>query len=415
MALAKGARDNGAEINRNTDVTAIERKPNGEWQVSTNRGEITAEHVVAASGNYARQTAAMVGLDIPVIPVEHQYLVTDEIAELVERKAQGLPEMAVLRESDASYYMREERQGLILGPYEKGAPAWAVDGGARGLRPGAAAARHRPAGPAHRGRDQAGAGVRPGRHQGLRKTARSPIRRTATPSSAPPTGFATSGSRRAFPSASRRPAARASTWPSGSSRGKPASTCCRSTRGASGPTPTRPTPRPRTRRPTRMSSPSTTPTRSARRRGPRRPARATGGWMRRARFGASATAGSGPTGFAPEGMERKDDWSFRRTNYFEPVGSEARAARQRAGLIDITSFSKFEISGPGAEGYLDRLVANRLPGKIGRMSALPCAHEDRRGPERVHHHPAGRGALLRRELGCRGAPRSRFPGQGRAR
>src|SRR5690606_12254244 len=128
MALAKGARTGGAEIYRQTKVTGIEQLPSGEWKVKTDKGDITCEHVVTATGSWARQVGKMVGLDLPVIAVEHQYLVTEEIPELVERKRQGLPEMAVLRESDASYYMREERQGLILGPYEKGAPAWAVDG-----------------------------------------------------------------------------------------------------------------------------------------------------------------------------------------------------------------------------------------------------------------------------------------------
>ena len=128
QALAKGARDRGAEINRNTEVTGIERTRAGEWLVKTTRGDITCETVVTATGSWARQVGAMVGLDLPMIPVEHQYIVTDTIPELEERKEAGLPEMPVLRESDASYYMREERQGLILGPYEKGAPAWAVDG-----------------------------------------------------------------------------------------------------------------------------------------------------------------------------------------------------------------------------------------------------------------------------------------------
>ncbi|HLY67748.1 MAG TPA: FAD-binding oxidoreductase, partial [Chloroflexota bacterium] len=128
MALAKGARSGGAEIYRQTKVTGIQQQPNGEWLVKTDKGDITCEHVVSASGSWARQTGKMVGLDLPVIAVEHQYLVTEEIPELAERKKQGLPELAVLRESDQSYYMREERQGLILGPYEKGAPAWAVDG-----------------------------------------------------------------------------------------------------------------------------------------------------------------------------------------------------------------------------------------------------------------------------------------------
>ena len=128
MALAKGARTRGGEIYRQTKVTGIKQKPNGEWEVKTDKGNITCEHVVTATGSWARQTAAMVGLDIPVIAVEHQYLVTEPAPELEERKKQSLPELAVLRESDASYYMREERQGFILGPYEKGAPAWAVDG-----------------------------------------------------------------------------------------------------------------------------------------------------------------------------------------------------------------------------------------------------------------------------------------------
>ncbi len=70
----------------------------------------------------------MVGLDIPVIPVEHQYIVTEPHPAIQERRRQGLPEMGVLREADSSWYMREEAGGLLLGPYEKGAPACYVDG-----------------------------------------------------------------------------------------------------------------------------------------------------------------------------------------------------------------------------------------------------------------------------------------------
>ena len=126
--MAKGARDGGAEIYRNTVVTGIEQKPNGEWVVTTDKGEITCEHLVTATGNFVRQTGDMLGLDIPVIPVEHQYIVTEPHPAIRERQAAGLPEMGVLRESDASYYMREENAGLILGPYEAGAPVCYVDG-----------------------------------------------------------------------------------------------------------------------------------------------------------------------------------------------------------------------------------------------------------------------------------------------
>ena len=367
MALAKGARDNGAEINRNTDVTAIERKPNGEWQVSTNRGEITAEHVVAASGNYARQTAAMVGLDIPVIPVEHQYLVTDEIAELVERKAQGLPEMAVLRESDASYYMREERQGLILGPYEKGAPAWAVDGVPEGfgqellppdidrLGPHIEAAIRR---------------VPVFGRAGIKDCVNGPIAYTpdGNPLLGPAYGLRNFWLAEGFSfgiTAAGGAGKHLAEWIIEGEAGldmlpvdprrfgayaNKAYTKAKNEEAYENvftihyPDEERPAARPAKTSPCHGRLDAAGAVWGQRY-----------GWER-------------PNWFAPEGMERKDDWSFRRTNYFEPVGSEARAARQRAGLIDITSFSKFEISGPGAEGYLDRLVANRLPGKIGRMS-----------------------------------------------
>ena len=70
----------------------------------------------------------MVGLDIPVIPVQHQFIVTEPHPDILARHEQGLPEMGVLRESDGSWYLREEAGGLILGPYENGAPACYVDG-----------------------------------------------------------------------------------------------------------------------------------------------------------------------------------------------------------------------------------------------------------------------------------------------
>ena len=128
QAMAKGARARGATIYRNTAVLSIEQSSQGGWKIETNKGTITCDHVVSATGNYARQTGAMVGLDIPVMPVEHQYIVTEPHPEIINRQNSGLPEMAVLRESDGSWYLREENGGFILGPYEKGAPCCYVDG-----------------------------------------------------------------------------------------------------------------------------------------------------------------------------------------------------------------------------------------------------------------------------------------------
>jgi dimethylglycine dehydrogenase len=128
QALARGARAMGAQINRNTTVVAIEQRPSGEWLVKTDNGDILCEHVVSCTGSFARKTGAMVGLDIPVIPVEHQYIVTEPHPAIQERQRRGLPEMGVLREADSSWYMREENAGLLLGPYEKGAPCCYLDG-----------------------------------------------------------------------------------------------------------------------------------------------------------------------------------------------------------------------------------------------------------------------------------------------
>ncbi len=126
-ALAKGARNRGAEIHRHTCVTAIEQQDGG-WLVKTDQGDIACEYVISCSGNFARKTGQMVGLDIPVIPVEHQYIVTEAHPDILARKEQGLPEQGVLRESDAGYYLREEAGGLLLGAYEKGAPCCYIDG-----------------------------------------------------------------------------------------------------------------------------------------------------------------------------------------------------------------------------------------------------------------------------------------------
>ena len=78
--------------------------------------------------------------------------------------------------------------------------------------------------------------------------------------------------------------------------------------------------------------------------------------------------GERPNWFAPEGVAREDDGICRRAKYREHVGNEHRALRERVGLIDITGFSKFLVSGPGAEAYLDRLVANTLPKRVGRIT-----------------------------------------------
>jgi dimethylglycine dehydrogenase len=119
QAMAKGARDRGAKIYLDTEVRGFERMPGGEWKIKTNRGEIICEHLICATGNYARQTGALLGLEIPAIPIIHQYWITDAVPELIERKQKGLPEMPILRDEDVEGYIRQEGDGLMFGPYER--------------------------------------------------------------------------------------------------------------------------------------------------------------------------------------------------------------------------------------------------------------------------------------------------------
>jgi len=124
QALAKGARDAGAQIHRHTRVTAIERTSSGEWRITTTQGVIQSGKVINAAGYRGGEVAAMVGEYLPIVTLSHQYLVTDEIPELVARGTARLP---LLRDPDVSYYLRQEKQGLILGPYEWQATAHWLD------------------------------------------------------------------------------------------------------------------------------------------------------------------------------------------------------------------------------------------------------------------------------------------------
>ena len=116
--------------------------------------------------------------------------------------------------------------------------------------------------------------------------------------------------------------------------------------------------------------------------------------------------------FAPAGVPAKDQWSFRRSNYFEHVGNECRRLRERVGVIDLTPFTKHEVSGPGAEAWLDGLVANKVPDE-GRAAWRSCSRADpaRRHPLRIHDHEARRPAFLCGQRRRRRALRQRLPAE----
>ena len=127
-ALAAGARSRGAEIRRHEPVRAIERDASGAWVVHTDRDRLRSRHVVNAAGTWCREIGAMMGVDLPVVPMLHQYLVTARVPEIAERTAAGEPELPMIRDPEESWYVRQERDGFIVGPYEAEGRPWGVDG-----------------------------------------------------------------------------------------------------------------------------------------------------------------------------------------------------------------------------------------------------------------------------------------------
>jgi len=122
QALAKGARDLGAKIVRFCPVTAV-RRENDEWVITTPKGEVRCEYVVNAAGYYAREVGKMFGRDVPMMVMSHQYMLFDTIPELEAWSKEAGHKLPLMRDVDSSYYLRQEKYGMNLGPYERNGKA----------------------------------------------------------------------------------------------------------------------------------------------------------------------------------------------------------------------------------------------------------------------------------------------------
>jgi len=367
QALAKGARGRGAKIYRNTPVMAIEQSSSGGWLVKTPNGDISCEHIISATGNYARQTGEMVGLDVPVIPVEHQYIVTEAHPELQKRRENGEPEMGVLRESDGSWYLREEAGGFILGPYEQGAPCCYVDGphpqaeyelfqeDIDRLTPHIEAAMNR---------------VPAFAEVGIKKVYNGAIAYTpdGNPIIGPAWGidnFWLNEGHSFGITAAGGAGWQLAEW---IVEGEPTIDML----GVE---------------PRRFGDYATKDYLIEKNeetyahvfvihypdeeRPAARPLRVAPCYERMKEMGAVFGQKFGwerPNWFATDGMAQEDDWSFRRSKWFEAIGKEIANVTENVGLLDMTAFAKCRVSGPGAEAFLDYLVANRLPKKVGGVA-----------------------------------------------
>ncbi|MGC1388090.1 MAG: FAD-dependent oxidoreductase [Steroidobacteraceae bacterium] len=123
-AFAGAAKKRGADVILRNRVTALTAQPNGEWRIDTEQGTVTAEHVVNAGGLWARRVGRMVGIDLPLTPMQHHYLITEDLPELVARQN----EMPCVTDLEGFTYLQQERKGVLLGVYERHPKHWMTEG-----------------------------------------------------------------------------------------------------------------------------------------------------------------------------------------------------------------------------------------------------------------------------------------------
>ena len=362
MAMAAGARAGGAEIYLRNRVVDIARRPDESWDVVTEQGTIVAEHVVNAAGGFSPQVGAMIGLKVPIVNIVHQYLVTENLGAVAALEW----EPPVVRDPHSSCYYRQEQQGLIIGPYETdGAQAWALEGidwsfDTELLPPDIdrlvpwleLAAKRMPE----------------FENAGIKRVVSGPITHT------PDGGFLIG------PAPGLR-----NFW-----------MCCGAGIGITqGPGAGKYLAQwmvhgqteinvreMETRRFGKWSTGKYSLSKAVDEyhqmyqvhypgefREPGRPVRTTPIYDKLAARGAvfAETFGWERAKWFSAGGTR-ERYSFRRTNWFDPVAEECKAVRERVGVLDLSSFSKFDVTGPDAAAFLDRIVANRVPGRDGRVA-----------------------------------------------
>ena len=377
-AFARAARIAGAEIYPGNRVVDLDQRADGMWNVVTEQGTVLAEHVVNAAGLWAREVGMMAGVYLPLHPLEHQYLVTDDIPEVCGRDGE-LPHVV---DPAGESYLRQEGRGLVLGIYEQDCEHWAVDGtpwdfGHELL-------------PDRLERISGKLDIAFGRYPVL---ASAGIKRVING----PFTFAGDGN----PLVGRVPGLKGF-WAccgvmAGFSQGGGVGLSLAEwmvegepsrdifamdvTRFGDHCTPalTRALTRQNYQRRFAIAYPNeelpagrpfhTTP--------------AYGVWKRRGAVFGSGFSMEHVNYFAPEGEPGWETPSFRRSNAFAPVGEECRAVREAVGMNEVHNFSKFLIEGPEAELWLGRVMAGRLP-REGRLTLSAHAQRARQAGGRLH-------------------------------
>lgn len=372
QAMAIGARKHGAEIYRFTMVTGISRKASGEWVVHTDKGDITCEHVVNAAGLWAPEVGRMVGLDIPSIPCEHHHILFETIPEAAERKEKGR-HYPLVRDPDLSIYFRQEMDSFILGMYEDRAVPWHPEGVPWEY--------HQSMLPTDLDRISPYVEACFKRfpimeNAGLKHITCGPI--TYTPNGDPLVGPAfplrnfwlccgysfgitqAGGIGRYLAEWMIDGQPSIDLWPADSRRyGSYVNKIYNLQKIAD-------------TYPRLYAVPFPHQFRDA-----ARPVKTSPIYERQKAAGAvfGDTFGWERAYWFSDKVDDRDVDSWRRSNWHEPVGREVKRVTEGVGVLDLTGFAKFIVSGPGAEAYLERLSCNYVPKKVGKVNIFPALTE----------------------------------------
>ena len=367
-AYAKSAQIGGAEIARHTRVTDLKARADGSWDVITDQGNVHAEHVVNAAGLWAREVGRMVGLELPILAMEHQYLITGDMPELAGKK-----EQLHAIDFEGEIYIRQERAGMLMGTYERAGVPWSpvttpwdfgqdllpndLERIAPSLEVGFA---HFPA---------LGAA-------GIKKVVNGPF--TFAPDGNPLIGpikglrnfWVACGVMAGFSQGGGVGLA-LSRW---MVDGDPGADIWGMDVARYGDWTTLAYTNAKVRenysRRFRIRFPNEELTAA-------RPLRTTPIYEKlkaeHAVFGDYCTL-EHPLWYAPSAAQAHDEVSFRRSNSHPHVGAECLAVRDGVGLLEISNYGKFDVRGPGAVEWLGRVMANRVPA-VGRIALTPMLNE----------------------------------------
>ena len=373
-AYAKSARIGGAEIYLQTQVTALERRPEGTWDVITNQGTVNAEHVVNAGGLWAREIGRMVGIELPVLAMEHMYLVTDEIREVVEFNSTHGRELPHAIDFEAEIYLRQEHGGLLLGTYEKACVPWQPrqtpwDFAAELLPPDL---------------DRIAPSLEIGyRHFPAMETAG--VKRVVNgPFTFSPDGNPLVGPVQGLPGFWCACAVMAGFSQGGGIglalsewmvNGDPGFDVWAMDVARYGEWATRSYTNAKVRENYSRRFSIRFPNEELPAARPQQTTPIYDLLLARGAVMGDSWGLETAQWFAPRGVEPRDVVSFRRSNDFEPIKAECIGVRTGVGVTEIANFAKYEFAGPGAEGYLSRLMTNKMP-RQGRLILTPMLNDN---------------------------------------